>query len=41
MDFKDKTNVLEYQQAFDKVKDLDISILVNNVGVMYPGSILE
>ena len=33
MDFVNQTKSGPYEQLFDKIKDLDISILVNNVGM--------
>ena len=37
-DFNQSTEIVDYNQYIvDKVKELDISILVNNVGYMSPG----
>ena len=36
-DFGSSTKVDAYKGIFDKIKDLDVSVLVNNVGLSAPG----
>jgi short-subunit dehydrogenase len=38
LDFDESNDISYYQKVVDEVKDLDVSILVNNAGVMYMGA---
>lgn len=41
LDFTESTDVSHYQHLSDELKDLDISIIVNNAGIMEFGSFLD